>query len=226
MTQARSRFTRRRQLDLRARARIGCEIQSPDAAGKAARLRAPRDLLMTAPSPVPQLLSVMIDGRLLLAESADGRATVTLIHEALIEEWPTLGRWLERDRTQMQRVQRQLQLLASPADGDRKYAVTALGQIGPSAPEVIPAILSTFSNSKERALIRVAAAEAWGHIGLLRQIGSAAPDVAGYVNPVAAALIAVICDRKDKVTVPKQRPACARGSGTGRCADDTSGRCR
>src|SRR5262249_18521881 len=85
--------------------------------------------------------------------------------------------------------QRQLQLLASPVPNDRKYAVKALGEIGASAPEVIPALLSTFSNPKEHALIRVGAAEALGRNGV------AASKVVG------AALIAVICNKSNKITV-------------------------
>jgi hypothetical protein len=67
-------------------------------AGTAARRKAPRDELMAAPQPTPQLVEKLIfPGRLLLAEDTEGRATVTLAHEALLHEWPDLRNWLGLD---------------------------------------------------------------------------------------------------------------------------------
>jgi hypothetical protein len=67
-------------------------------AGKAARQRAFRDELMAAPAPIPQLVEKLIyPGRLLVAENTGGRATVTLAHEALLQEWPALRDYLGAD---------------------------------------------------------------------------------------------------------------------------------
>jgi Pentapeptide repeats (8 copies) len=67
-------------------------------AGKAARQRASRDELMVAPAPIPQLVEKLIyPGRLLVAENTGGQATVTLAHDALLQEWPDLRDWLGGD---------------------------------------------------------------------------------------------------------------------------------
>jgi uncharacterized protein YjbI with pentapeptide repeats len=69
-----------------------------DASGTAARRRASLDELMAAPPPTPQLVEKLIyPGRLLLAENIDGQATVTLMHEALLQEWAALRDWLGAD---------------------------------------------------------------------------------------------------------------------------------
>jgi AAA ATPase domain len=74
-----------------------CVVQF-SASGKASRRKAPRDEFMAAPKPTPQLVEKLIfPGRLLLAENTGGRATVTLAHEALLQEWPDLRNWLGLD---------------------------------------------------------------------------------------------------------------------------------
>ena len=72
-----------------------------DAAGKAARQRTSRNELMAAPAPVPWLVEALIKERLLLAEDVGGRAVVTLAHEALLQEWPTLNEWLGHNRDRL-----------------------------------------------------------------------------------------------------------------------------
>jgi hypothetical protein len=72
-----------------------------DAAGKAARQWTYLGDLMSKPTPIPHLVEALINGRLLVAEDAGGQAVVTLAHEALLHEWPTLHRWLDRNRDQL-----------------------------------------------------------------------------------------------------------------------------
>jgi conflict system STAND superfamily ATPase/HEAT repeat protein len=142
-----------------------------DAAGKAARRRAPRDALKAAPAPVPRLVETLINGRLLLAKGAASQATVTLAHEALFQAWPALHEWLERYRGRMQSVQRHLLGLAAADRLDRQHAAEALGRIGPAAaeaaPEVVPALVAALRDTD--AGVRRAAAEA------LARIRSASP---------------------------------------------------
>jgi hypothetical protein len=134
-----------------------------DAAGKAARQRASGDELMAAPAPIPELVNKLTDpGRLLLAEYPGDRATVMLAHEALLQEWPALSAWLERNLAQMQRVERALASLASPEPTDRRWAVDALAQIMPTAPEVLPALIRALGDDDER--IRTHASEALGRL--------------------------------------------------------------
>ena len=72
--------------------------------GKASRRKASRDEFMAAPRPIPQLVEKLIfPGRLLLAEHTGGRATVTLAHEALLQEWPDLQNWLGLDALELLR---------------------------------------------------------------------------------------------------------------------------
>lgn len=134
-----------------------------DATGKAARRRAPLDDLLAAPPPVPRLVETLINGRLLLAESAGSRAAVTWAHEALIEEWPASRKWLERDRARMQRVQRQLLNLASAEVEDRQHAAETLGRMGPMAVEAVPTLIAALGD--ERLEVRKAAIDALGKIG-------------------------------------------------------------
>ena len=155
-----------------------------DAVGKATRQQVSRNAFMIAPAPVPQLVEALIKGRLLLAGGTDSHPIVTLTHEALIQEWPVLHEWLERGRTQMRRVQRQLLHLAAPETEDRRRAVEALGEIGPVSPEVVPALLNALGDTAED--VRAATAKALGSIGpvspevvpaLLNALGDAAEDV-------------------------------------------------
>lgn len=44
---------------------------------------------------VERLIQHLVDSRLLVTQSADGTASVELVHESLINNWPTLRRWLE-----------------------------------------------------------------------------------------------------------------------------------
>src|SRR4051794_22797060 len=58
-----------------------------DAAGTATRRRAFRDELGKA-DPISLIIDKAVRGRLVAAEEADGRATITLAHETLLLEWP------------------------------------------------------------------------------------------------------------------------------------------
>jgi hypothetical protein len=72
-----------------------------DSAGKATRQWAYLGELMSKPTPVPNLVEALISGRLLVAEDAADQAVVTLAHEALLQEWPTLHKWLDWNRDQL-----------------------------------------------------------------------------------------------------------------------------
>src|SRR4051812_11555239 len=113
---------------------------------------------MEAAPPIPQLISILIEGRLLLAEDAGDRAVVTLAHEALIQEWAALHDWLERNRALMQRTQRLLSNLAAPEPADRQYAAEALRKIGPAAAEAVPALITALGDAD--AIVRQSAAGA------------------------------------------------------------------
>jgi HEAT repeat protein len=148
-----------------------------DATGKETRQRAPQRLLMAAPSPIPQLLDTLINGRLLLAEELGGQATVTLAHEALLQEWPALQEWLERNRPNMQSLQRHLLGLTAPDADDRRHAAQGLGRIGPAAAGAVPELAVALGDAD--AGVRRAAAETLGGIG---------PAAAEAVRVLAAAL--------------------------------------
>ena len=48
---------------------------------------------------VVTVLEQLVDARLLLlSDGADGGSTVEIVHECLLEAWPTLGKWLDQDR--------------------------------------------------------------------------------------------------------------------------------
>ena len=83
-----------------------------DAAGTVTRRWAIRDELVTEP-PLLRLIEALIQGRLLQAEDAGGRATITVAHEALLTAWPALHEWVEANRAQLQRFHRLLLSLAS-----------------------------------------------------------------------------------------------------------------
>ena len=101
---------------------------------------------------------MLIDpGRLLLAEDDGGRPTIMLAHEALLQQWPALSAWLERNRTQMQLVQRALSSLVSLEPRDRRWAVDTLREIKPMPLEVILALINVLEHNmrkRERALPR------------------------------------------------------------------------
>ncbi len=140
-----------------------------DATGRVTRGRVSRDAIISKPPPVPQLIEVLINGRLLLADDAGGRATVALAHDAFIHEWHALREWLERERNQMQRVHRLMLSLAAAEPEDRRYAVETLGGIGAATPEVVQALLATLGDASEDVCI--AAADA------LAKVGPATPEV-------------------------------------------------
>jgi hypothetical protein len=96
-----------------------------DAAGNVTRRWAIRDDLITELSQ-QRLIEALVQGRLLQAEDAGGRATITVAHEVLLTAWPALHEWLEANRAQLQRFHRLLLSLASDNLLDRRYAVTAL----------------------------------------------------------------------------------------------------
>jgi HEAT repeat protein len=138
-----------------------------DAAGTTTRRRAFRDDLDKIPL-VPQLITALIQGRLLLSENekTSGRTVITLAHEALITEWPDLCDWLNNHHGQLQRIQKLLLSLAAPEFEIRRHTVKALMEIGPAAAEAVPALIIALGD-KERA-VREGATKA------LAQIGSAA----------------------------------------------------
>jgi small GTP-binding protein len=133
-----------------------------DPTGKVALKRTFLDVPMAAPAPLPQLTETLIVGRILVAESAEGRPLVRLAHEALLQGWPPLHAWLQRHRAQMQRTQYLLSLAAQEPK-EQQYALTELGKIGPSVPEVLPALIAALDDKED--LVRATAAEALGNIG-------------------------------------------------------------
>ncbi len=133
-----------------------------DAAGTVTRRRTFRDELPTEP-PLPRLIEALIQGRLLRAEDAGDRATITLAHEALLLEWPALRDWLDRHRLQLRRIQMLTAALRDADAGVRRNAVRTLGQIGPAAAEAMPALISALRD--EHTVFYSDAAKALGQIG-------------------------------------------------------------
>ncbi|MFC1456968.1 HEAT repeat domain-containing protein [Microvirga arabica] len=177
-----------------------------DAAGKAARQRASWDDLAGS-LPMAQLVRMLVDGRLLLTEEVSGRAVVMLAHEALIQEWSALSEWLDRNQSQLQRLQLAFSNLKSSAPTDRAYATQALGEIGAITPEVVPALIDALSDTNKEVCWK--AATALGRIGpvtpevvpaLITALGDTAAAAAalgriGAVTPkVVPALIAALGD--------------------------------
>src|SRR4051794_36007028 len=117
-----------------------------DAIGTATRRRAFQSELGTTPQ-IRVIINKLIQGRLLTAADADSRATVTLVHEALLLEWPTLCNWLECNRAQLQRVQRLITALSDDAENIRQSAAGALGQIGPAAAAAVPALITLLGDT-------------------------------------------------------------------------------
>jgi oligoendopeptidase F len=182
-----------------------------DAEGKVARQRASRDELMAVAAPVPRLIEALVDGRLLLAEEVGGRASITLAHEALFEEWPALREWVEGNRARMQRIHMQLLNLASPEANDRQHAAETLGRIEPAAAEAVSALAAALRDGNR--LVRRAVTEALGRIGpaavsvlatALRDtdegIRPAATEALGRIGPAAVpALLDVLRDAERPV---------------------------
>ena len=100
-----------------------------DATGMATRRRAFQDKLGDT-AHIRPIIDKLVKGRLLAAEDADGQATITLAHEALLLEWPALRDWLEHNRKQFQRIQRLLLSLSPSEIADRRYAAEELGKSG------------------------------------------------------------------------------------------------
>jgi HEAT repeat protein len=153
-----------------------------DALGKAARSRAFHDELIDAGAGL--LVDHLTKERLLAADNSGGRAVVMLAHEAIIDHWPALTNWIERNRSLMQRVQQLLLGLASADLGDRKYAATALSEIGRAAGDVaVSGLLNALGDSDYS--VRSAAAEA-----LYR-----------YGPPVVPRLLTMLTTSKDSQTL-------------------------
>jgi HEAT repeats len=111
---------------------------------------------------------MLIDpGRLLFAEGSDNQATVALAHEALIQEWPALSKWLEHYHDRMQQIQGHLLGLGSPVPKERQQAAESLGRVGPAAAEAVPALLKVLADTSRQSTILAAraAAKAIGKIG-------------------------------------------------------------
>jgi len=128
-----------------------------DAGGTATRRRAFQDELSDT-APIPTILDKLVKGRLLAAEDADGRPTITLAHEALLLEWPALRDWVDCNYVQMQRVQR---LIAALGDADkrvRESAAEALGEIGLAA---VPALITALGDAEVNVRASAAKALEW-----------------------------------------------------------------
>jgi hypothetical protein len=134
-----------------------------DAAGKATRRRAYQDELGDT-AQIRPIINELVKGRLLAVGNADGRATVMLAHEALLQEWSALYEWLDCHRAQLQRIQ---MLIAALGDADRvirERAAEALRQIGPAVAEAMPALTVVLGNALTR----------WDTIRIFVKIGPAA----------------------------------------------------
>ena len=193
-----------------------------NAAGTATRRRAVRDELVTEP-PLLRLIEVLIQGRLLQAEDAGGRATVTLAHEVLLTAWPALHKWVEANRAQLQRLHLLLLTLASDNLLDRRHAVKVLSDMPTVMPEAVPALITTLADANGfvrreavTALGRIEPAAAEAVPALIAALADADRDVRrgaaaalGEIGPAAAeavpALIAALADadgfvRREAVT--------------------------
>jgi HEAT repeat protein len=186
-----------------------------DAAGTATRHRAFRDELGDTPQ-IQLIIDKLVKGRLLAAGGVDGRATVTLAHEALISKWPALHEWLNCNRIQLQRIQLLIANLTDVAADVRWSAARALGQIGPAA---VPALITVLIDINAYQDVRGDAAEALGLIGpataevvpvLITVLGDANKDVRwnaacalGQIGSAAAeavpALITALGDANEDV---------------------------
>ena len=104
---------------------------------------------VTARSEAAQLVQAFVEARLFVTElSEDGRAVVSVAHEALLHRWPRLASWLERDRSAL-RMQARLSEAVSrwqQSGRSRDYllqlgrplaeARTVLDQLGDDLPEL------------------------------------------------------------------------------------------
>jgi hypothetical protein len=133
-----------------------------DATGTATRRRAFQDELGQT-APVPAILNMLVTGRLLATGDADGRATITLAHEALLLEWPALRDWLDCNRAQLQRVQTLIAALGDADNSVRMSATEVLGRVGPMAAEAVSALITALGDADD--VVRGNAAAALGQIG-------------------------------------------------------------
>jgi hypothetical protein len=183
-----------------------------DAAGAAARRRAFRkgfriesvDLQL-----IEALVERLIQGRLLLAEYTRDQPTVILAHEVLFVGWPTLRDWLDRNRIQLQRLQRLLSSVTAPGSSvDGFVAVEELGKMGPAAAEAVPALITALGDAEPA--VRSGATHALGRIGaaavpaLISALGDAEREVRywaahalGQIRQAAEALPALSKALKD-----------------------------
>jgi hypothetical protein len=167
-----------------------------DTADRATRRRAfQNELCETAES--QRIFDKLVKGRLLATEDVDGWATVTLAHEALLLEWPTLREWLDCNRSQLQRVQTLIAALGDTDEEVRKSATEALGRIGPAARS---ALLSVLGDASARG--RAGAVKALAHIELAaaemvpvliaalgdtdEEVRKSAAEALGQIGPAAA----------------------------------------
>jgi hypothetical protein len=200
-----------------------------DATGSATRWRTFRENLMATPSPTPRLVEMLIRERILLGEEVGGRATVTLAHEALLQEWPALKNWLDINREQIQRIQRHLLnlTLSNPEDKYvRGRAAEALGGMGPAAAEAVPALISALCD--DSSYVRPKAALSLAQIGLAPEnvvpalvrtlrdkkphVREAAATALGQFGPAAAkAVSALINAFEDREKIVRLQAAVALG---------------
>jgi hypothetical protein len=83
-----------------------------------------KELLSLSPDPgdVESILDVLVQGRLVhLHTDPDRVATVEIVHETLISEWPTLGRWLE-DKQALRGFMHELRQVARQWDANGRTA--------------------------------------------------------------------------------------------------------
>jgi HEAT repeat protein len=134
-----------------------------DAAGMENRRRALRAELMAMSSPIPELVERLIDGRLLTAEDTGGHAVVMLAHEILLREWPALRDWLDRNRAQLQRVERMMASLSARDAQERQFAIKMLAELAAVSDSVVPALINSLKDQNDD--VRVTAVDALGRIG-------------------------------------------------------------
>jgi hypothetical protein len=134
-----------------------------DDAGTVTRHRALRSELMDESTLTGHLVERLINGRLLLAEDIGPEATIMLAHEALIQQWPTLNTWLDRNRAQMQLFHRLQLMLVEPEPLVRRYALEALGDFRSATGAVVSELTRALKDPNEH--LRLTAVQSLARIG-------------------------------------------------------------
>jgi HEAT repeat protein len=150
----------------RALPQIFLFLISLDAAGTVTRRRAVQENLVATPL-LGRVVASLIRGRLLIAEGNGSLSTVTLTHETLITEWPTLREWVNRNRARLQRIEILLSSLSSSEVSDRRHAIDEIAKYsGAPTSSVVAAVINRFSDDDEE--IRTTA------IGVVAEFGALA----------------------------------------------------